>query len=61
MSPSRSRQSLLEEIAEPFADLPPIAGILAAALLALLGWLAPLFAGTSSIAAISLQFGRWFA
>src|SRR5260370_20317905 len=61
MSPSRSRQSLLEEIAEPFADFPPIAGILAAALLALIGWLAPLFAGTSAIAAISLQFGRWLA
>jgi len=61
MSPSRSRQSLLEEIAEPFADLPPIAGILAAALLALIGWLAPLFAGASALAAISLQFGRWVA
>src|SRR5712691_7073724 len=59
MSRSRSRKSLLEEIAAPFADLPPLAGFLAAMLLALFGWAAPLFAGSSVIAGIWLQFGRW--
>jgi len=52
-------RSLLEELSEPFADLPPLAGVLAAILLALIGWAAPLLAGASVIAAISLQFGRW--
>ena len=61
MTRGRSRQSLLEQIAEPFADLPPLAGVVAAILLGILGWLAPLFAGASAVAAISLQFGRWFA
>ncbi len=56
---SRSRRSLLEQIAEPFADLPPLAGVIAAILLAVLGWAAPLFAGASVIAGIWLQFGRW--
>jgi restriction system protein len=59
MSGWRSRKSLLEEIAAPFADLPPLAGVLAALLLALFGWAAPLFAGSSVIAGIWLQFGRW--
>jgi len=59
MSRSRSRKSLLEEVSEPFADLPPLAGVLAAILLGLIGWAAPLLAGASVIAAISLQFGRW--
>lgn len=61
MSRSRSRRSLLEEVAEPFADLPPLAGVIAAALLAVLGWVAPLFASGSAIAVIWLQFGRWIA
>ncbi len=59
MSPSRSGQSVLEQIAEPFADLPPLAGGIAAILLAIFGWAAPLFAGGSVIAGIWLQFGRW--
>jgi len=59
MSPSRSRKSLLEQYAEPFADLPPLAGVIAAILLAVIGWAAPVFAGTSVMAAIWLQFGRW--
>ena len=57
----RSNKSLIEEIAQPFEDLPPLAGILAAILLGILGWLAPLFGGVSAIATVSLQFGRWFA
>ncbi len=56
---SRSRKSLLEEVAEPFANLPPLVGLLAAVLLAVLGWAAPLFAGASVIGGIWLQFGRW--
>ena len=56
---SRSRRSLLEQVAEPFAELPPLAGVIAAILLGVLGWAAPLFAGVSVIAGISLQFGRW--
>jgi len=56
---SRSRKSLLEEVAEPFADLPPLAGLIAAILLAALGWAAPLFDRGSVIAGIWLQFGRW--
>jgi restriction system protein len=56
---SASRKSLLEQVAAPFADLPPLAGVIAAALLAVVGWAAPLFAGTSVIAGIWLQFGRW--
>lgn len=59
MSRSGSRKSLLEQYAEPFADLPPLAGILAAILLVVIGWAAPLFAGASVIARIWLQFGRW--
>jgi restriction system protein len=59
MSRSRSRKSLLEQYAEPFADLPPLAGIIAAILLVVVGWTAPLFAGASVIAGIWLQFGRW--
>jgi len=59
MSRSRSRKSLLEQYAEPFADLPPLAGAIAAGLLAVIGWAAPLFAGASVIAGIWLQFGRW--
>jgi restriction system protein len=58
MSPARSK-SLLEQVAEPFAKLPPLAGVLAAVLLALMGWAAPLFGGASVIAGIWLQFGRW--
>lgn len=54
-----SRKSLLEQLAEPFAELPPLAGVIAAILLAIVGWAAPLFAGASVIAGISLQFGRW--
>jgi restriction system protein len=61
MSRSRSKNSLLEQIAEPFADLPPLAGMIAAILLGILGWLAPLFGGASAIATISLEFGRWLA
>jgi len=61
MTRRRSRQSLLEQIAEPFADLPPLAGVIAAILLGILGWVAPLFGGVSAIATVSLQFGRWFA
>lgn len=59
MSRSRSRRSLLEQIAEPFADLPPLAGLIAAMLLAAAGWAAPLFAAGSFAAGIWLQFGRW--
>jgi len=61
MSPLRSRNSDLEQLAEPFADLPPLAGVITAILLLLVGWVAPIFAGASAIAAVSLQFGRWFA
>ena len=60
MSPSRSRKSLLEQIAEPFADLPPLVGLITATVLGALGWAAPLFTGGSVIAGIWLQFGRWF-
>lgn len=56
---SNSRQSLLEQIAEPFADLPPLAGIIASALLAVLGWVAPLFGDGSAVGVVLLQFGRW--
>lgn len=56
---SRFGRSLLEQVAEPFADLPPLAGVIAAILLAIVGWLAPLFAGASVTAGIWLQFGRW--
>jgi restriction system protein len=59
MSRSGPRKSLLEQYAEPFADLPPLAGILAAILLMVIGWAAPLFAGASAVAWIWLQFGRW--
>jgi len=59
MTRSGSRKSLLEEVAEPFANLPPLAGFLAAALLAVIGWAAPRFAGTSVMAGMWLQFGRW--
>lgn len=59
MPRSRSRKSVLEQYAEPFADLPPLAGIMAAILLVVAGWAAPLFAGASVLAAIWLQFGRW--
>jgi len=59
MSRSRSRKSLLEQYAEPFADLPPLAGIIAAILLVVVGWVAPVFGGASVMAAIWLQFGRW--
>lgn len=59
MSRSSGRKSLLEEVAAQFADLPPLAGVIAAILLALVGWAAPLFAGASAIAAVWLQFGRW--
>ena len=55
-----SRKSLLEQLAEPFADLPPLAGLIAAILLAVVGWTAPLFVGTSAIATILVQFGKWF-
>jgi hypothetical protein len=59
MPRSGSRKSLLEQYAEPFANLPPLAGILAAILMVLIGWAAPLFAGASLIAGVWLQFGRW--
>lgn len=55
-----SRKSLLEQVAEPFGELPPLAGVIAAILLVVVGWTAPLFVGTSGIVAVSLQFGRWF-
>lgn len=55
----RSRKSLLEEVAEPFAELPPLAGVITAVLLAVVGWAAPLLDGTSATAVIWLQFGRW--
>jgi len=58
-SRSGARTSLLEQVAEPFADLPPLAGVIAAILLAVAGWAAPLFAGASVIAVVWLQFGRW--
>jgi restriction system protein len=54
-----SRKSLLEAYAEPFADLPPLAGVITAALLALAGWIMPNFAGQSVIAAAWLLIGRW--
>ena len=54
-----SRKSPIELVAEPFADLPPLAGVTAAILLAIVGWVAPLFAGASVIAGTWLQFGRW--
>ena len=56
---SRSRKSLLEQIAEPFADSRPPAGLIAALALGVLGWAAPLFAGAPIIAGIWLQLGRW--
>ena len=59
MSRSGSRKSLFEQFAEPFADLPPLAGLIAAVLLSAVGWAAPLFAGASVIAGVWLQFGRW--
>jgi restriction system protein len=59
MSPSRSRKSIVELYAEPFADLPPLAGIIAGILLVVAGWVAPLFAGGSAMTAIWLQFARW--
>lgn len=59
MSRSRSGKSVLEQIAEPFADLPPLVGVIAAILLGALGWAAPLFTSGSVIAGIWLQFGRW--
>jgi restriction system protein len=59
MARSRSRKSLLEEVAAPFANLPPLAGFVAAALLAVIGWAAPYFAGTSVMSGIWLLFGRW--
>lgn len=59
MSRYGSRKSPIELLAEPFADLPPVAGLTSAILLAILGWSAPLFAGASVIAGIWLQFGRW--
>src|SRR2546430_2546573 len=59
MSPSRSSKSVLELYAEPFADLPPLVGLIAALLLAFIGWAAPLFTSGSVIAGIWLQFGRW--
>jgi len=60
MSPSRSRKSIVELYAEPFADLPPLAGIIAGVVLGVAGWIAPLFSGGSATTAIWLQFGRWF-
>jgi len=59
VSRSRSRKSLLEQIAEPFADLPPLVGSIAAILLGALGWAATLFNRGSVIVGIWLQFGRW--
>jgi restriction system protein len=59
MSRSRSGKSVIEEVAEPFADLPPLVGLIAAILLGALGWAAPLFSNGSVIAEIWLQFGRW--
>lgn len=59
MSRPRSGKSVLERIAEPFADLPPLVGVIAAILLGALGWAAPLFTSGSVIAGIWLQFGRW--
>jgi len=59
VSRSRSGKSVLEQIAEPFADLPPLVGLISAILLAALGWAAPLFTSGSAIAGIWLQFGRW--
>ena len=56
-----AKKSLLESAAEPFADLPWPAGVIAAALLAIVGFAAPLLAGTSAVATIWLQFGRWVA
>lgn len=56
---SNSRKTLLEQFAEPLADLPPLAGVITAILLAILGWAAPLFAGASVIGGIWVQFGRW--
>lgn len=59
MSPSGSRKSLLEQYAEPFADLPPLAGIVTGLLLGVIGWAMPLFASASVMAEVWLQFGRW--
>ncbi len=59
MSPSRSRKSIVELYAEPFADLPPLTGIVVGILLVVAGWVAPLFARGSAITAIWLQFARW--
>lgn len=56
---THSRKTLLEQVAEPFADLPPLAGLIAAVLLGALGWAAPLFGNGSVIAGIWLQFGTW--
>ena len=60
MPRSRPRKSPIEDLAAPFADLPPLAGVITAALLVLLGWAAPLFAGGSATAGIWLLFARWF-
>lgn len=59
MSRSRSGKSALEQIAEPFADLPPLVGLTAVILLGALGWAAPLFTSASDIAGVWLRFGRW--
>lgn len=56
-----ARKSLLEDLAQPFAELPPLAGVIATALLVLLGWAAPMVPAATAIALIALQFGRWFA
>lgn len=60
MSPSRRRKSVLELLAEPFADLPPAAGLIAGIVLGVAGWVAPQLGRGSAITAIWLQFGRWF-
>lgn len=59
MARSSSSRSLLEQLAEPFADMPPLAGVFAAILLAVVGWAAPMLTGASVIASLWLQFGRW--
>ncbi|HYR50611.1 MAG TPA: restriction endonuclease [Candidatus Eisenbacteria bacterium] len=59
MSPSRSRKSIVELYAEPFADLPPVAGVIAAGVLGVAGWVAPLFGEGSTMTVIWLQFARW--
>jgi restriction system protein len=61
MSRRRASGSLIEQLAEPFAELPPVAGVIASLLLAAIGWIAPVFGGGSAIAEISLQFARWFS